>query len=242
MDYTQRQVATAFGLYAELSSKGEIKRENADEYFEDENVRALVEQFAQQVKCTIVSDLTKLYLLPVAQISPFHITNDSFKRLYLPSKAVNLDIYMMYLAIIVLFGKFYDSYQSMEPLEFVTLDGWLASMDERITALKNYDAEMLKRLDAEYDFNWSALIVKWEDVDDVKETVKKQDGRTNSRISFLNIAKNFLEQQNLLLDIGNNEMKLTEKAMVIIQHYYMEQEYNRGILDFMYQFDHKEES
>ena len=41
-------------------------------------------------------------------------------------------------------------------------------------------------------------------------------------------------------DIGNNEMELTEKTKVIVQRYYMDYEYNRGLLDFIYQFDKKE--
>ena len=53
----------------------------------------------------------------------------------------------------------------------------------------------------------------------------------------MNIVKNFLEDQELLLDIGNEELELTEKAKTIIQRYYMEYDYNRGILDFMYNLD-----
>ncbi|NMB08610.1 MAG: non-ribosomal peptide synthetase module, partial [Tissierellia bacterium] len=30
------------------------------------------------------------------------------------------------------------------------------------------------------------------------------------------------------------EIELTEKSRIIIQRYYMDYEYNRGILDFMY--------
>ena len=43
-----------------------------------------------------------------------------------------------------------------------------------------------------------------------------------------------MEDQNLVTDIGNDEMELTEKAKTIIQRYYMDYEYNRGILDFIY--------
>ena len=44
----------------------------------------------------------------------------------------------------------------------------------------------------------------------------------------------------MIYDIGNNEMELTEKTKVIVQRYYMDYEYNRGLLDFIYQFDKKE--
>ncbi|ETJ30075.1 hypothetical protein Q604_UNBC15403G0001, partial [human gut metagenome] len=54
--------------------------------------------------------------------------------------------------------------------------------------------------------------------------------------------KNFLIKNELVSDIGNNEIELTEKAMIIVQRYYMEYDYNREILDFMYNLDNKEES
>ena len=55
------------------------------------------------------------------------------------------------------------------------------------------------------------------------------------------MAKNFLIRQQLLRDVGNDELILTEKAKTIIVTYYMEEEHNRGIMNFMYQLDHKEE-
>ena len=237
MEYMHRQVMEAFRLYTELANMGEIRREEAQQYFADDIVRELLEKFAGAVQCTLIHDKDKIYLLPIAQSSPFHISNDTFKRLYMPSRAVNLDIYMMYLAMIILFGKFYDSYQSMEPADFLSIESWLAEMNERLSVLSTYDKETLQAFDQEYQFNWSMLLEKWEDMDDIKETVKKQDSRTVSRVSLLNMTKEFLERQGLVEDIGANELQLTEKARNIICRYYMAEEYNQGILEFIYQFD-----
>ncbi|GAY76190.1 hypothetical protein NBRC111894_1744 [Sporolactobacillus inulinus] len=38
-------------------------------------------------------------------------------------------------------------------------------------------------------------------------------------------------------DIGNEEIRLTEKAKTIIQRYFMEVEYNKGIFEFLYGFE-----
>ena len=73
----------------------------------------------------------------------------------------------------------------------------------------------------------------------MKETSKTQDKRTKSRLGFLDGVKRFLEAQELVNDIGNYELELTEKAKIIIQRYYMEVEYNRGILEFMYRYEEK---
>ncbi|MGO3169087.1 DUF6063 family protein, partial [Senegalia sp. (in: firmicutes)] len=67
-----------------------------------------------------------------------------------------------------------------------------------------------------------------------------QDARTNSRFSFLNTVRNFLKDQDLIDDIGNDEITLTEKAKTIIKRYYMEYDFNRGILDFIYGITQKE--
>jgi len=50
----------------------------------------------------------------------------------------------------------------------------------------------------------------------------------------LNTVKKFLEAQDLIRDIGADELTLTEKARTIIQRYYMEVEHNRSILEFIY--------
>ena len=239
MEYSEKKILDAFMLYAKLSSKGELLKLDAAAFFEDEDVRALLENCAKAVQCTLVSDSDYLYLLPISMESPFHISNDTFKKKYLTAKAVNMDIYLMYMAVIVLFGCFYDSYQTLDPLEFVSMERWLGSMDERIGALSQHSEEELQARELEMNFNWLAILRKWLDMDSLKETVKKQDARTNSRLSFLNMTKDFLLQQRLIHDLGNDELALTEKAKTIVSSYYMETDYNRGIMDFMYSCDHR---
>ncbi len=83
----------------------------------------------------------------------------------------------------------------------------------------------------------ATIIEKWEDMDDIKETAKRQTGNTISRMSFLDTVKRFLIDQELVQDIGNNEITLTEKAMTIIQRFFMEVEFNKGIFEFIYAFE-----
>jgi hypothetical protein len=240
LQYNNEQVMQAFKLYSILSMKGYGEKEELRLYISDEMIRGLVDQFARQVDCTIFASGDYIYMIPVSRNSVFHVSNDSIKKEYLPAKAVNLDLYLMYTAIIVLFGEFYDSYQTMEPTrDFININEWLSSINERIETLNEHDPEKLKELDNQFDYNWSTIIEKWMDMDEIKEKVKSQDARTISRKSFLNTVKQFLEAQELVKDIGNEELELTEKAKNIIQRYYMEYDYNRGILDFMYNLDHR---
>ncbi|MEN6328304.1 MAG: DUF6063 family protein [Syntrophomonas sp.] len=242
MLYEPEQVMGAFKLYACLAVKGCGDREQLRLYLADDVVRGLVDQFAREVDCTIVPAADQLLLIPLAVSSPFHISNDALKRLYLPGKYLNADIYLMYVAIIVFFGEFYDSYQTTEPTrDFLPLNQWLSTLNQRILALKELDPKDLEKLDREQEYNWKLVVEKWDALNDLKETVKTQDARTISRLSFLNMVKRFLESQDLLIDIGADELALTEKARTIIQRYYMEVEYNRGILEFLYQLDLKKE-
>ncbi|EOD00251.1 DUF6063 family protein [Caldisalinibacter kiritimatiensis] len=242
MMYNHEEVIKAFNLYTKLSVNGYGEKDELRLYLADDEIRGLVDQFAKEVDCTIITAGDYIYLIPISMDSIFHVSNDTIKRKYLPSKAVNLDIYMMYVAIIVLFGEFYDSYQTIEATrDFISLENWLLSINERVLALKEYDKEELKELEKDYEYNWISIVEKWDAMDDLKENVKTQDARTNSRLSFLNTVKKFLEEQGLINDIGNDEIELTEKAKTIIQRYYMELEYNRGILEFMYQLDKREE-
>ena len=118
----------------------------------------------------------QLYLIPVAISSPFHVSNQSLKEQYLPAHAVNADIYLMYVAIIILFGEFYDSYQTMEPTrDFLALDHWLTRLNERLLALKEIDPEELEKMELELEYNWQQVIDKWDALDDLKEKVRAQD-------------------------------------------------------------------
>lgn len=235
--YTQEQITQAFKIYTMLAMKGTAGKEYLRQYLADDGIRGLVDQFAREVECTVFLAGDLLYLTPLAMNSLFHVSNDSIKQNYFPSKAVNLDIYMMYVAIIILFGEFYDSYQTTEVTrDFLPMGEWLASINERVVALKDYEEEQLAVWDQEYEYNWRAILEKWDAMDDLKENVQ-QTARTISRMSFLNIVKKFLIDQELVLEIGNDELELTEKAKTIVQRYYMEQEYNRGVLEFIYQLE-----
>lgn len=238
MEYRDDIVLKAFQLYASLASKGELSKVDSSSYFEDEAVRSLVDNYAQLVQCTVMSDADYLYLIPISMESPFHISNENIKKEYMTAKSVNMDIYLMYLAIIVLFGCFYDSYETTEPLQFITMQHWLENMDVRMESLASHDEETLKAKEGELNVNWLALLRKWTDMDSIKETVKQQDARTNSRLSFLNLTKAFLVSQHLLRDIGGQEVELTDKAKTVYISYYMDREYNKGITDFMYELDH----
>lgn len=238
--YNNDQVVQAFKIYSTLAMSTYGNKEELRLYLADDQIRGLVDQFAREMDCTVFTAGDYIYMIPISKNSIFHVSNDFLKKTYLPAKAVNLDIYLMYVSIIVLFGEFYDSYQTIDPTrDFLPLGDWLEGLNQRISSLKEHGEARLKELDKSLDYNWSAIVEKWEDMDDIKETVKAQDARTNSRKSFLNTVKQFLVAQELITDIGNEELELTEKAKTIIQRYYMEYDYNRGILDFMYELDQK---
>jgi hypothetical protein len=235
MDYNNDQVIKAFKIYSKLAAEGLGEKEDLRQYLVDDRLRGLVDQFAEEVQCVIFVAGDFIYMIPKAMASDFHVSNETIKREHLPARASNADIYLMYIATIVLFGEFYDSYQTTNPTrDFVSIEHWLDSVNERIFSLKEHDMDKLEKMEKEYEYNWITILSSWELLDDTKEGVKKQDGRTASRLAFLNITKNFLEEQELINDIGNDEIELTEKAKIIMQRYYMDYEFNRGILNFMY--------
>lgn len=235
MDYNNDQIMKAFKIYSRLAAEGLGEKEDLRQYLVDDRLRGLVDQFAEEVQCVIFVAGDFIYMIPKAMASDFHVSNETIKREHLPTRASNADIYLMYIATIVLFGEFYDSYQTTNPTrDFVSIEHWLDSVNERIFSLKEHDMDKLEIMEKEYEYNWITILSGWELLDDIKEGVKKQDARTASRLTFLNMTKNFLEVQGLVSDIGNDEIELTEKAKIIIQRYYMDDEFNRGILNFMY--------
>lgn len=242
MHYSEGKVLQAFDIYTKLARDGQVGPDSLSFYQADDDVRGLVDAFAYQVDCVIVMAGDVMYMVPKTKLSPFHVNNDFLKRTYLKSGSTNADLYLLYFSTMILLGSFYDSYQANEPTrDFIQIDEWTKEVDERIQLLKEHDHDALQELEREFSYNWIQIIEKWDDMDDIKETAKKQSGNTISRLSFMDTAKRFLLEQGLIQEIGNHEMTLTEKAKTIVQRFYMEVEYNKGILEFIYQWDEEDE-
>lgn len=245
MNYTGDEVMKAFRIYAQLSRSGVADKESLLQVESDDRVRGLLDQFASEVDCVVMGAGDRLMLIPLVRLSPFHITNESLKRTYLRGNAVNADLYLMYVAIIVFIGAFYDSYQTTEATRnFLQMEEWMNLVQQRINGLREHSAEELKALSQEYSYHWPDIIEKWDAMDDVKETAKRQSGATISRLSFLDAVRRFMLNQDLAKQVGPDELDLTEKTKMIVQRYFMEREYNRGILEFLYGLEpkRKEES
>src|SRR5690625_4842468 len=218
MNYPETKIMQAFTLYTTLAREGISDKNDVQLYLADDDIRSLIEKFAHEVDCVIIRTTEHLYMIPETRLSPFHVSNEWMKRTYLRSDAVNADIYLLYFATIVLFGAFFDRYNSQEQtLQFISLADWVTAMNERIRYLQSHDESELKELEKEFSYNWRAIIDKWEDMDDIKETVKWQSGNTISRLSFIDTVKRFLITEGLIVEIGNNEVTITEKAKIIIQ-------------------------
>ena len=235
MKYEEKTIMEAFEIYSNLAAKGQCLLKDFTSYTIDENVRGLVDLFADEVDCMVITSTEYLLLIPMAISSNFHISNENLKSKCLTSKHQISDIYLMYFSMIVFFGLFYDSYLTIEPvLDFVSMDLWLDAVNSHIDTLKEYDEDTLKYHENDMHYNWLSIIEKWILIDDINEKSKVQDGRTNSHLSFLNLVKNFMIEEELISDIGNLEIVLTEKAKDIVGRYFMELEYNRGILELLY--------
>ncbi|MFS0861127.1 DUF6063 family protein [Fredinandcohnia sp. 179-A 10B2 NHS] len=243
MNYSEQKVMKAFQLYTKLAREGVAGLEAVQQYKADDDIRSLLDGFCHEVDCVIIRTSEQLFFVPRTKLSPFHVSNDWIKRNYLRSGATNGDIYLLYFSTIILFGSFYDTYQSQEPTrQFLRIDEWAHFINDRIEQLKSHDAEELRELEKEFSYNWSLIIEKWDDMDDVKETAKRQSGNTISRLSFIDTVKRFLVDQDIVQEIGNDEITLTEKAKTIIQRFFMEVEYNKGIFEFIYGFERTEEN
>lgn len=241
MEYKNEEIIEAYKMYTRLAASGHCLTADVKAYMRDERIEELVDQFAREDDAAIIVAGDMLYLVPIATTSPLHMSNEMIKKIYLPSSATNLDIYLMYVTIIILLGEFYNSYQTTEPTRsFINMEEWLEAVHLRLEGIAQIEEEELRKIEEDQAYNWTRILEKWMAIDDVKEKAKKQTGNTNSRMSFLNSVKNFLEKQDMIHDVGNNELELTEKTRVIVQRYYMDYEYNRGLLDFIYQFDNKE--
>jgi hypothetical protein len=240
MAYNNDTIMQAFRLYSKLAMAGSVEKQQLQEYVADDQVRGLVDQFAFEVDCTVITAGDQLFLIPLVRLSPFHVSNEYLKKTYLRTSSVNADLYLMYVAILVLIGSFYNSYQSYEPTRnFIPMDEWAGLVQERIDGLKEHNEEELKQYEQEFSYNWIALIEKWDAMDDIKETAKRQSGNTISRLSFLDTVKRFLLDQKLCEEVGVGELGLTEKTKIIVQRYFMELEYNRGILNFLFNLDER---
>ena len=123
MDYSEQKVIKAFQLYTLLARDGYVNGEALQHYKSDDDIRGLLDAFSREVDCVVIRTSERLFLVPRTRLSPFHVSNDWMKRNYLRSGATNGDIYLLYFSTMILFGSFYDSYQSQEPTrQFIRLE------------------------------------------------------------------------------------------------------------------------
>lgn len=238
---TDEQILGTFQLYAKLNADGKILKDNARLYQTDDDARGMLMSFANEVDCTIITAGKYLYMVPLTKNSIFHMTNDEIKKKYFPSRALNMDIYLMYVAMIVFVGEFYDSYQTTRPTrEFITTVDWLSSLNERLHHLREFDDDYLKEMEQSYEYNWLDILKNWEAMDNVKEGVRRRTARTVSRMSFMMIVKQFMIGEGIAKEIGPDELVLMDKSHAIVTKYFMEYEYNRGIIDFIYQLEEEQ--
>ncbi|QGG48633.1 DUF6063 family protein [Heliorestis convoluta] len=238
--YSHEQTEQTFRLLVQLLRQGQLNDQHPSfhDYRTSSEVRSLAEDFAKELDSVIIKTSDHLYLIPRSGQSPFALKNAWIKRDYLGTGATNVDLYMMYFAIIVFFGEFYDSYESPEATrDFLSLSDWMIKIRERLDTLKEQGREKLENLEGDTEWNWLAVIDYWDNLDDLKEKAKRQDSRQQSRLGFLKKVIRFLEDQGLAQSQGRNEFFITEKAKIIVQRYFMDREHNRDLLAFMYQYD-----
>lgn len=228
------QIMEAHKIYHRLLQNGKASKEDCRAIAEPE-VRQLVESFAAEAKAAIIGAGDYYYFIPLTEGSDYHRSNEEIRK-FLPGNSKNIDIYMMYLAIIILVGEFYNSYHTSQMTrDFLTISDWLASMNERLEALGAIGTEKLKQLESEYEYNWLGIIERWNELDIIKEGTK-EIATTKSRKAFLGNVLRFLQTEELVQEIGPEEYTLTLKMRIIVTRYFMAYEYNRGILDLIYHF------
>lgn len=228
------QIMEAHKIYHRLLQNGKASKEDCRAIAEPE-VRQLVESFAAEAKAAIIGAGDYYYFIPLTEGSDYHRSNEEIRK-FLPGNSKNIDIYMMYLAIIILVGEFYNSYHTSQMTrDFLTISDWLASMNERLEALGAIGTEKLKQLEREYEYNWLGIIERWNELDIIKEGTK-EIATTKSRKAFLGNVLRFLQAEELVQEVGPEEYTLTLKMRIIVTRYFMAYEYNRGILDLIYHF------
>ncbi|MDO4765376.1 MAG: DUF6063 family protein [Eubacteriales bacterium] len=233
------QIMEAHKIYHRLLQNGKASKEDCRAIAEPE-VRQLVESFAAEAKAAIIGAGDYYYFIPLTEGSDYHRSNEEIRK-FLPGNSKNIDIYMMYLAIIILVGEFYNSYHTSQMTrDFLTISDWLASMNERLEALGAIGTEKLKQLEREYEYNWLGIIERWNELDIIKEGTK-EIATTKSRKAFLGNVIRFLQAEELVEEVGPEEYCLTLKMRIIVTHYFMDYQYNRGILDLIYHFTEKDE-
>ena len=241
MQYEQQHVIKAFQLYTRLALQGILEQEDVDVYLMNEDIQSLLEQFVREVDSILVHAGDVIYLVPVTGLSPFHVKNEQIRREF-GANAVNADVYMMYFAMLVFIGEFYNSYQSGETQrDFLTMNEWLAVLNTRVATLRQHTPEELQQCGEDLQYNWLNILEKWDALNDLKESATSQKGNTVSRLSFLHKVMQFMLKEKVANETGSGEYALTEKTKTIVQRYFMEFDYNRGILQFMYQYDERKE-
>ena len=197
MEFNETEIMTAYKIYSRLVGSGSLETAEAKEYIRDERIEELVDHFASSDDAAIITAGDTIYIVPIAITSSFHMNNETIKKLYLNNSATNLDIYLMYVAIIVFLGEFYNSYQTQEPTRnFIHMEEWLQAMNTRIEGLSQIDEETLKNIERQHEYNWVKIVEKWMAIDDLKENIDKSPKSYWANTSSNSIVKSLIDRSD----------------------------------------------
>lgn len=237
----REQVLKAQTIFTNLLLNGKALKELCKSYLDDDIVRELVEDFAQMAKGAIIGAGEYYYFIPLTEGSEYHLSNQFIKEQYLSRNSANIEIYMMYLSMIIFIGEFYNSYTTNKKTrDFLTLADWLDKIDERIESMDKIDDEVLKSAERDDGYNWFSLIEHWKQMDIIKEKTREQKN-SHSKRAFLNNTIGFMRDQDMIVELGNDEYDLSMKAQIVVTRFFMNTEYNRGIIDKLYNYSADED-
>ena len=219
MDYTRKEIRLSQQIFYYLLKHRELNEQKEKElyyaYTANEAVIELVKGQGEIASCLIQRYGSSIYLIPEEENEFLGFSKVELKKLLCKSQATDKDYYLSQFIILTLLVEFYDGQgQSAKSRDFI-----------RAGELQNIISERLKEGASYYDEQaQQQLGIAYQNMLEAFESLRSSD-RTNrqktTKEGFLSGILKFLQDQQLIDYIEEDEMIWTTKKLDQLMDYYL---------------------
>jgi hypothetical protein len=213
------KVTTALKIFRILVEQGELGREDYGDLFVeylDSEVQSILNNFEEEMDCTIKKIGNTLYLLPNYDNSILGFRNKEWRE-WLGSTATNVDVYLAYYITMFILFKFYSGKnKNPKKLEFLRLVNLIDDLDKRFDAILQKEEAEVQKTEEEQGLNLLKIARYW------REKVADEENKKKTKYAVVRRICKLLENEKLIYLIDDdNEIRTTRKLDDIMTYYYL---------------------
>jgi len=212
-------VKVALKIFRILIEQGELSRGDYGDLFVeylDSEVQGVLNNFEEEMDCSIKKIGNTLYLLPNYDNSILGFRNKDWRE-WLGASATNLDVYLGYYITMFILFKFYGGKnKNPKKLEFLRMVNLIEDLDGRFKLMLEGEEAEVQKNEEEFGINLIKVSRYW------MEKIVDEENKKKTKFALVRKICRLLESEKLIYLIDDdNEIRTTRKLDDIMTYYYL---------------------